>query len=75
MSRDFAHVAVKAPLLGRRLFSYCYKPGLTVTLDQLVTSIYFYEIFTQNTITVHNDLGILILTLSCQSSSVQSHLC
>ena len=60
VSGDFAHVAVKAPLLGWWLFSYCYKLGVIVTLDQLVTSIYFYEIFTQKTITVHNDLDILI---------------
>ena len=59
VSGDFAHVAVKAPLLGRRLFSYCYKPGLIV----LVTSIYFYEIFTQKTITVHNDLDIFNINL------------
>ena len=65
VSGDFAHVAVKALLLVRWLFSYRYKPGLIVTLDRLVTSIYFYEIFTQKTITVHNDLDILILTLSC----------
>ena len=65
VSGHFAHVAVKALLLGRRLFSYRYKPGLIVTLDWLVTSTYFYKIFTQKTITVHNDLDILILTLSC----------
>ena len=35
MSGDFAHVAVKALLLGRRLFSYRYKPGLSVRLDRL----------------------------------------
>ena len=29
----FAHVAVKALLLGRRLFSYHYNLGLIVTLD------------------------------------------
>ena len=65
VSGHFAHVAVKALLLGRRLFSYRYNLGLIVTLDWLVTSTYFYKIFTQKTITVHNDLDILIFTLSC----------
>ena len=62
VSGHFAHVAVEALLLGRRLFSYRYKPGLIVTLDWLVTSTYCYKIFLQKTVTVHNDLDILILT-------------
>lgn len=53
VSGHFAHVAVEALLLGRRLFSYHYKPGLIVTLDWLVTSTYCYKIFTQKTVTVH----------------------